>query len=67
MNQTKRQARAKARRKSMALVKRGVPHICSKWSLHGRDWLGKSDGLTPGQVMGIRDRAANEKRQRELG
>jgi hypothetical protein len=40
MNLKKRQARAKRRRKSMALVKKGVPHTCSKFSLHGQ-WDGQ--------------------------
>lgn len=35
----------------MALVKNSVPHICSKWTLHGK-W--KGDGLTPGEVMSVR-------------
>lgn len=54
MNAVNRQARAKRRRKSMALVKKGVPHLCSKWSLHGK-WNGQ--GLTPGEVQGIRKTA----------
>lgn len=57
MNPAKRQARAKRRRKSMALVKKGVPHMCSKWSLHGKEWLGKSDGLTPGEVQSAQKKA----------
>jgi hypothetical protein len=54
MNLQNRQARAKASRKSMALVKKGVPHICSKWSINGR-WNGQ--GLTPGEVMSVRKTA----------
>lgn len=48
MKLAKRQARARRRAKSMRLVKKGVPHTCSKFSLHGvwkapygltvRDW-----------------------------
>lgn len=57
MNLKKRQARAKRRRRSMALVKRGVPHRCSKWSVHGGDYLGKGDGLTPGEVQSARKMA----------
>lgn len=57
MNLAKRLDRARRRRKSMVLVKKGVPHACSKWSLHGKDWLGKSDGLTPGEVQSVRKKA----------
>jgi hypothetical protein len=35
----------------MALVKRGVPHTCSKWSLHGK-WNG--GGFTPGEWLSAR-------------
>lgn len=51
MNRDKRAARAKARRKSMAIVKRGVKHTCSQWSLHG---IRRADGLTPGEVQSVR-------------
>ena len=51
MSPAKRRARAKRRRKSMALVKRGVPHTCSKWSLHGK-WNG--GGFTPGEWLSAR-------------
>jgi hypothetical protein len=61
MNLQKRQARAKRRRKSMALEKKGVPHICSKWSIHGTTWQGKEDGLTPGEVMSIRKRLGTKR------
>lgn len=54
MNLEKRQARSKRRRKSMALVKRGVPHTCSKWSINGK-WDGQ--GLTPGEVQSVRKKA----------
>lgn len=54
MNLQNRQARAKRRRKSMALVKKGVPHTVSKWSVHSK-WDGQ--GLTPGEVQSIRKTA----------
>lgn len=54
MNREKRAARAKARRKSMAIVKRGVKHTCSQWSLHG---IRREDGLTPGEVQSVRKTA----------
>lgn len=57
MNQQKRADRARRRCKSMALVKKGVPHTCSKWSLHGK-WDGQ--GLTPGEVMSVRKKARRE-------
>ena len=47
MNLRNRQARAKARRKSMALVKKGVPHTPSKW--HALSAWKHSQHLTPGQ------------------
>jgi len=57
MQLAKRQARAKRRRKSMALVKKGVPHACSKWSIHGT-W--KGGGLTPGEVQSVRKLARRD-------
>lgn len=57
MDTAKRAARAKRRRKSMALVKRGVPHTCSKWSINGT-W--KGGGLTPGEVQSIRKTARRD-------
>ena len=61
MNLAKRQARAKRRRKSMALVKKGVPHACSKWSIHGKAWMGKNDGLQPREVASIRKRLGTKR------
>lgn len=41
----------------MALVKKGVPHTCSKWSIHS---VWKSYGFTPGQVMSIKRTARRD-------
>jgi len=49
----------------MALVKRGVPHTCSKWSLHGKDWQGKSDGLTPGEVQSLKKKLGTKRHAAE--
>jgi hypothetical protein len=54
MNQLKRAARAKRRAKSMSLVKKGVPHTCSKWSLNC-SW--KGDGFTLGEWQAARKKA----------
>ena len=55
MNLKNRQNRAKRRAKSMRLIKnQKVPHTCSKWSVHGVEWLGKSDGLQPREMQSLR-------------
>lgn len=66
MNLRKRQARAKRRAKSMRLVKRGVPHTCSKWSIHGTDWIGKSDGMQPREVQSIKKRLGTKRHAADL-
>ena len=54
MNLRKRQARAKARAKSMRIRRRGVEHFASKWG-YMSNWSG--GGLTPGEVQSIRKKA----------
>jgi len=53
----KRQARAKARAKTMRLRRQGVPCTASKWG-YMSDW--KGGGLTPGEVMSARKTARRE-------
>ena len=57
MNLANRQARAKARVKTMNLRRTGVPCTASKWG-YMSEW--KSHGFTPGQVMGIKKTARRE-------
>jgi hypothetical protein len=57
MNRVKRQARAKARAKSMRIRRRGVVHQASKWG-YMSDW--KGDGLTPGEVQSARKTARRD-------
>jgi hypothetical protein len=56
MNLQKRQARAKARAKTMRLRRTGVPCTASKWG-----WMGTwGGGLTPGDVQSIRKTARRD-------
>lgn len=57
MNLQKRQARAKARAKTMRLRRTGVPCTASKWG-----WMGtwRGGGLTPGEVQSIRKTARRD-------
>lgn len=57
MNLLARQARAKARVKTMNLRRTGVPCTASKWG-YMSEW--KSHGFTPGQVQGIKKTARRE-------
>jgi hypothetical protein len=50
----------------MRLVKRGVPHTCSKWSIHGTDWIGKSDGMQPREVQSIKKRLGTKRHAVDL-
>ena len=51
MNLIKRQARAKARAKTMRLRRQGVPCTASKWGWQGT-WTG--GGFTPGEYQSAR-------------
>jgi hypothetical protein len=57
MNLHKRQARAKARAKTMRLRRTGVPCTASKWG-----WMGawRGGGLTPGEVQSVRKGARRD-------
>lgn len=55
MNQIKRQARAKARAKTVRLARQGVPFTVSKWH-YMSEWKGPGNPrrLTPGEVQSNR-------------
>lgn len=57
MRLAKRQARAKARAKSMRIRRHGVEHQASKWG-YMSDW--KGGGLTPGEIMSVRKKARRD-------
>jgi hypothetical protein len=45
----------------MRLAKKGVPHRCSKWSIHGGWYEGRQHGLTPSEVQSIRKRMGTKR------